>query len=222
MRILLVEDDVGIGRVVRNGLRSHGFDVDWLREGRPVVTHLESGSYAAVVLDLMLPDSDGFEICKDARARGIATPICMLTARDDLECKLQGFGCGADDYLTKPFSVEELVARLKVMMRRSITDDATSKVVFGDLVIDLLAREACVGDDELELSQREFEVLLFLARHGGQAVTRDQLLRGAWGVAAEVTSNTVDVYVGYVRRKLQNTSRAPMIKTVRGVGFKLV
>ncbi|MEQ8824423.1 MAG: response regulator transcription factor [Filomicrobium sp.] len=220
MKILIVEDDTGIGRFLRNGLLANGFDVDWVQSGAQLVKRVSSGNYAAVVLDLMLPDADGFSLCQELRSAGITTPICMLTARDSLEDKLEGFRSGADDYLTKPFAVDELVARLRAIARRDSALGAASVLRHGDVVIDLLAHEARVGDDVIDLTPREFSVLLFLARHAGQAVSRERILQAAWGMDAEVTPNTVDVYVGYLRRKLKAKGVDAAITTVRGIGFK--
>lgn len=144
MKILLVEDDTGIGRFLRNGLLANGFEVDWLQSGANVITRVASRDYAAIVLDLMLPDADGFSLCQEIRATGIKTPVCMLTARDSLEDKLEGFRSGADDYVTKPFSIEELVARLKAIVRRNSGEVSQTSFRLGDLTIDLLAHEARV------------------------------------------------------------------------------
>ena len=221
MKILLVEDDTGIGRFLRNGLLANGFEVDWLQSGASVTTRVASGDYAAIVLDLMLPDADGFSLCQEIRATGIKTPVCMLTARDSLEDKLEGFRSGADDYLTKPFSIEELVARLKAIVRRNSGEVSQTSFRLGDVTIDLLAHEARVGEEPIDLTRREFSVLLFLARHAGQAVTRERILQAAWGMDADVTPNTIDVYIGYLRRKLKAKESDARITTVRGIGFKI-
>lgn len=221
MKILLVEDDTGIGRFLRNGLLANGFEVDWLQSGANVITRVASRDYAAIVLDLMLPDADGFSLCQEIRATGIKTPVCMLTARDSLEDKLEGFRSGADDYVTKPFSIEELVARLKAIVRRNSGEVSQTSFRLGDLTIDLLAHEARVGEEPMDLTRREFSVLLFLARHAGQAVTRERILQAAWGMDADVTPNTIDVYIGYLRRKLKAKEADARITTVRGIGFKI-
>lgn len=221
MKVLLIEDDAGIGRFVCNGLRAHGIDVEWLRLAGPALQQLHTGSYSAVVLDLMLPDSDGFALCRTLRASGITTPVCILTARDGLDDKLEGFDAGADDYLTKPFFIDELVARLRVMVRRDVHATSSSRLVVGGLVVDMLARAATLDGIALDLTRREFDVLAFLAQNAGQAVTRERILLAAWGPAAEVTPNAIDVYVGYVRRKMKTVAEQPTIVTVRGIGFKL-
>lgn len=221
MKILLVEDDTGIGRVVCNGLRAHAFDVEWLRDGNTAIAELSSNGYCAAILDLMLPDSDGYDLCRKLRERGFETPVIMLTARDSLEDRLEGFRAGADDYLTKPFSIDELIARIRALLKRSAKLEHETRISYRGLEIDLLAHQACNGREILDLTQREFDVLACLARNAGHVVSRDRLLQIAWGDNADVTANTVDVYVGYLRRKLTETGDTPSISTVRGVGFKL-
>jgi len=221
LSVLLVEDDAGIGRVIRNGLKQQGIELEWVRAGVPALERLRSSSYDAVILDLMLPDIDGFSLCREIRKAQNRVPICMLTARDALEDKLEGFEVGADDYLTKPFEVSELAARLGALVRRANREDSEAGNAFGTLRINPLAREATIGDVSLELTRREFDVLAHLTRHSQQVVSRSKLLEIAWGAEREVTLNTVDVYIGYLRRKLSEFAGAPQIKAVRGIGFKL-
>ncbi len=220
--VLLVEDDAGIGRVVRNGLRNHGIAVDWLREAAGIMEMLEARHYNALVLDLMLPDGDGFEICKALRRRDIAIPICMLTARDALDDKLEGFAVGADDYLTKPFAIDELAARLQVLFRRHPAGGAVKHWDIGDLQIDTRSREARVDGKVITLTRREFDVLAYFAAHAGEAISRERLLDSVWHAEGNVASNTVDVYIGYLRKKLAAVSASADIQSVRGVGYKLV
>lgn len=220
LNILLVEDDPGIGRFLHRGLQAEGYAVEWQTSGRRAASRLASGLFNAAILDLGLPDADGADLCREARANGVDLPICMLTARSALEDKLDGFRCGADDYLTKPFSFEELLARLGVMIRRGTTR-REDRLAVGELVLDIKARCARVEGQELTLSRREFDVLRCLARQAGQVVTRGQLLDDAWGADADVTENAVDVYIGYLRRHLAGFAQAPTIATVRGVGFAL-
>lgn len=222
MKILLVEDDPGIGRVVCDGLRAHAYDVEWLREGAQAITLLNSNSYSAVILDLMLPDKNGYDLCRNLRGHGIETPIIMLTARDGLDDKLEGFRAGADDYLTKPFSVEELIARIRAVLKRTSKPVQQTRIAYGGLEIDLLAHEVRKGHSTLNLTQREFDVLVCLARNSGHVVSRERLLQSAWGSDADITPNAIDVYVSYLRRKLKAAGERPAIVTVRGVGFRLV
>ncbi|MEM6485877.1 MAG: response regulator transcription factor [Pseudomonadota bacterium] len=222
LRVLLVEDDAGIGRVVRNGLTDRSITVQWLRTGKPALALIEKEQFDVVVLDLMLPDIDGFELCRQIRTQGNTTPVLMLTARDELQDKLDGFDVGADDYLTKPFAIDELVARLLALGRRrpSTPKSAVALTVDG-LRIDEAGREVTIGGKPVELTRREFDVLLELTRKNGEVVSREQLLQAAWGSGGDMTLNVVDVYVGYLRRKFAALSNAPTIKTVRGIGFKL-
>jgi DNA-binding response OmpR family regulator len=221
LRVLLVEDDAGIGRVITNGFRDRGIDLTWLRTGLPALQRLQAEPFDAVVLDLMLPDVDGFALCRELRAAGIDTPVCMLTARDALEDKLEGFELGADDYLTKPFAIDELVARLGALARRAPADPARAAICCGALRVDPAGREAAVNGVVLPLTRREFDVLALLVQGAHQVVSRERLLQVVWGAGREVTLNTVDVYVGYLRRKLGAVEGAPEIQSVRGIGFKL-
>jgi DNA-binding response OmpR family regulator len=220
MNILLVEDDPGIGRFVSRGLSAEGYTVRWLHEGREVGQTLRTSAFAAAILDLGLPDIDGADLCAGIRRDGIKTPILMLTARDSLDDKLDGFRCGADDYLTKPFAFEELLARLKVLTGRS-GSQAGASVSIGALKLNLDARAAFVGAAPVPLSRREFDVLACLARRAGAPVSREAILDRAWGPNADVALNTVDVYIGYLRRRLAGCPGAPSIETVRSVGFQL-
>jgi len=221
MKILIIEDDAGIGRFLKNGLTAEGFEVNWLRTGTPAIEQVENESYAAMILDLMLPDMDGYDICREIRARNITIPICMLTARDALSDKLEGFQAGADDYLVKPFSIHELIARIKVMTKAKKNSHAHGVIEIDGLNIDRLAREISVNGTILDLTQREFDVALCLAKNAGHVVSRDQLIETAWGMDSEITANTVDVYVGYLRRKLEVLQNSPKISTIRGIGFKM-
>lgn len=221
MNILLVEDDPGIGRFVTKGLTAEGWNVHWLRQGENALSCATSGDYSAIVLDLMLADTDGYTLARQIRQAGIARPILMLTARDSLEEKLEGFRAGADDYVTKPFAFEELMARLRVLARRDSTPPEKLVLTLGELTIDLLAHEVRMAGQTLDLTKREYDLLLYLARCGGRAVSRERILQNAWGATIEVTPNAVDVYVGYLRKKLLAAGPSPSIKTVRGVGFRL-
>ena len=220
--VLLVEDDAGIGRVVRKGLKNHGIEVDWVRTAGEVVGQLQSRSYGAIVLDLMLPDGDGFEVCRDLRDVGVETPVCMLTARDALDDKLEGFDAGADDYLTKPFAIDELAARLRVLLRRAPAPDPLAPHEQGDVFLDPGTREAKAAGVDLLLTRREFDTLAFLLARAGRPVSREDLLDAVWQTERSVTANAVDVYVGYLRKKLAAAGSEVRIDAVRGIGFKLV
>lgn len=221
MNVLLVEDDAGIGRVVCNGLRANGFEVDWIRSAESLFRHIKTKNYAVIVLDLMLPGGNGFEICAQLRRTGIAIPVCMLTARDTLDDKLEGFRVGADDYLTKPFAIDELVARLRAIVRRDASVVGGSLLRYKQLEIDLLSREVHIDGKFLELTPREFDLLVLFAQNPDQVMTRERLIQLVWSDAEAITPNATDVYVGYLRRKMKAVAEAPVIQTVRGVGFKL-
>lgn len=222
MNVLLVEDDVGIARFVERGLTLEGMRVQWTASGEEALAFLRSYQYDAIILDLMLPDMDGRDVCKTLRGQGVSTPICMLTAKDSLEEKISGFEVGADDYLTKPFAFEELLARIKVMQRRANNSLDGEEMNIGPLTLNLAAHEAKIDEEVLDLTQREFSLLEYLMRHAGKTVSRERIIENAWGPASDITSNAVDVYVGYVRKKINACTDKLEIRTVRGIGFKLV
>ena len=222
MNVLLVEDDVGIARFVERGLTLEGMRVQWTASGEEALAFLRSYQYDAIILDLMLPDMDGRDVCKTLRGQGVSTPICMLTAKDSLEEKISGFEVGADDYLTKPFAFEELLARIKVMQRRANNSLDGEEMNIGPLTLNLAAHEAKIDEVVLDLTQREFSLLEYLMRHAGKTVSRERIIENAWGPSSDITSNAVDVYVGYVRKKINACTDKLEIRTVRGIGFKLV
>lgn len=220
MNILLVEDDLGIGRFVTRGLVGRGHRVTWHREGAPVLPLVTVEHFDAVLLDLGLPDIDGIDLCRQLRAHSTRLQVLMLTARDSLGEKLDGFDAGADDYLAKPFAFEELVARLGVLERRAALRDA-DELRIGELAIDPVRREAKWRGQSIELDGRGFGVLLRLARARGAVVSRDQLIDGVWGADSEVTDNALDVNISALRRRLTLLEDPPVIETLRARGFRL-
>ncbi len=214
-RLLLVEDDTGIGRMLERGLTAEGYAVDWVRDLRAATESARAASPDIVVLDRMLPDGDGATFCSALRRSGCAAPICMLTARDALEDKLRGFEAGADDYLTKPFEFEELLARLAVLRRRVTPLPPVVR-------LDPDARALVVGARRVPLTGREWPLMAHLMAHPERAVSRADLIAEAWGLDGRVTENSVDVYIGYLRRKLSDLDAGIRIETVRGIGFMLV
>jgi DNA-binding response OmpR family regulator len=220
MKILLVEDDPGIGRVVSRGLAAEGYEVSWTQSIADATAALGGAPFATIILDLGLPDGDGLDFCREIRGDGIDTPLLVLTARETLPDKLDGFQAGADDYLSKPFAFEELLARLSVLVRRGQALQA--KIIsLGPMRVDLRSRKAeCWGED-LALTEREFALLAYLAQRPGEVLSRQDLLDAVWGDQTQLTENTVDVYVGYLRRHLPDRRGAPRIETVRGQGFRL-
>jgi len=218
--VLLVEDEPSAAHVLAKGLREQSYAVDLAADGEAAVFHAATTDYDAVVLDVMLPKRDGFAVCRAIRESGCAVPILMVTARDAVEARIEGLDCGADDYLIKPFDFGELLARLRALIRRGPTE-RPSVVTVGDLQIDPAKRIVMRADEEVELTPREFALLEFLAKHAGEVVSRAKLLEHVWDEHYSGSTNVVDVYVGYLRKKLEHPDGPRLIKTVRGVGFML-
>lgn len=220
MNILLVEDDVGIGRFVSRGLTARGHRVAWHREGSQVASHAATEPFGAVLLDLGLPDMDGLDLCRTLRDQCTGLSVLMLTARDTLGDKLDGFHAGADDYLPKPFAFEELLARLAVLERRDALRPP-EPLRFGGLAIDSVRREARWNGEPILLDGRGFSVLHHLAEARGAMVFRDDLITAVWGAESEITDNALDVNVSALRRRLAKLDTPPVIETFRGRGFRL-
>jgi two-component system OmpR family response regulator len=220
VRVLVVEDDIRMAAAIRRGLRFEGLVVDVAGGGEEALRKVGAVDYDALVLDVMLPDLDGFETCRRLRADGIWMPVLMLTARDAVEDRVRGLDGGADDYLTKPFSLAELVARLRALVRRGPVERPTVLEV-GDLRLDPATREVWRGEQEVELSAREFGLLETLMRRPGQVFTQPQLLDAAWDMGYEQRSNVVEVYVRYLREKIDRPFGVESIETVRGVGYRM-
>jgi two-component system, OmpR family, response regulator MprA len=217
--ILLVDDDAGLRKALRRVLSSHGFEVEVAEDGVEALCRLRTRSFDLLVLDVMMPGSDGIEVCERLRAGGADTPVLMLTARDAVRDRVAGLEAGADDYLVKPFANEELVARVRALLRRSGT---TSDVLaFADLELDLLTRDARRSGRAIELSPIEFELLEFFLRHPRQVLVRGLIYQRVWGYDGSLSSNSLDVFVGHLRRKLEAGGEPRLIHTVRGVGFTL-
>ncbi|MCU0256415.1 MAG: response regulator transcription factor [Vicinamibacterales bacterium] len=221
MRVLVVEDDPEISRFLIRGLVEERYVVDLVEDGASAVDMVAAEEYDAIVLDLMLPGVDGLEVCRRLRARGVDTPIIMVTARDALTDRVAGLDGGADDYLTKPFAFEELLARLRALGRRGRTRQMTHVLQYGPVTLDPVAHTAAVNGAPLTLTATEYRLLEFLLRRPEAIVTRDQLAQHVWGGEYDPTSNNADVYVGYVRRKLLALAPEPLIHTVRGLGYML-
>jgi two-component system response regulator MprA len=220
--ILVVDDDAGLLRALQRVLVSHGFEVEVAAGGDQALACLRTRVFDAVVLDVTMPGVDGIEVCERLRADGDQLPVLMLTARDAVRDRVAGLEAGADDYLVKPFANEELVARLHALLRRAaggVTDSA--RLAFADLELDLLTRDALRGQREIELSPVEFELLEFFLRHPRQVLARGLIYERVWGYDASLSSNSLDVFVGHLRRKLEAGGESRLIQTVRGVGFTL-
>jgi len=219
MRILVVEDDPHIAAIVGDGLTDAGYGVTVARDGEEGFLDARLNTYDLVVLDLTLPHMDGLEVARRLRAAGVVTPILMLTARAQEGETIAGLDAGADDYLTKPFGLGELLARVRALLRRDAA--ARARVLrVGDLELDTVTREVRRAGHVVDLSAREYVLLEYLVHHAGQVLTRAQLERSVWS-DSEVGSNVVEVYIGYLRQKLDAPFGAPLIRTVRGVGYTL-
>ncbi len=223
MRMLVVEDDRSLADLVRRGLTQERHVVDVAHDGEEGLERAESGVYDALVLDLMLPGLGGLDIARRLRADDNRVPILMLTARDALHDRLRGFDAGADDYLSKPFAFEELLARLRAITRRAGAGAApeSDRMVVGDLVLDLRAHEATRAGQSLELSPKEFALLEYLMRHPGQVMSRTLILERVWDYGFDSFANVVDATVRRLRKAVDEGFEQPLIHTVRGVGYKI-
>jgi two-component system OmpR family response regulator len=220
MRVLVVEDEVKLASLLRRGLREEGLSANVAVTGEDAPWMVEEDDYDVIVLDVMLPGIDGFTACRRLREQGIVVPILMLTARDSVEDRIAGLDGGADDYLTKPFSFAELLARIRALVRRG-TVDVDVILSVGSLRLDPATHEVWRGDTAIELSLKEFSMLETFMRRPGFALSRDQLLDDAWDYEFENRSNIVDVYVRYLREKIDRPYGVQSIETVRGVGYRL-
>ena len=220
MRVLVVEDGIKMASLIRRGLREEGFAADVAVKGEDALWMAGATEYDAIVLDVMLPGIDGFETCRRLRSDGVWAPVLMLTARDSVEDRVSGLDTGADDYLTKPFSFAELLARLRALARRGQVGRPTVLRV-GDLYLDPAARSVGRGDTEVDLSAKEFALLETFMRNPGRVLDRLQLLEHAWDYDYENRSNVVDVYVRYLREKIDRPFGVESIETVRGAGYRL-
>ena len=220
MRVLMVEDDVKMAALVRRGLVEDGHAADVAATGEDAVWMAQAHPYDAIVLDLMLPGLSGFETCERLRSAGVWSPVLMLTSRDGVEDRVAGLDAGADDYLTKPFSFAELSARLRALSRRGGVE-RPAELVAGGLRLDPASRRVWRGENEVALSPKEFALLETFMRRPGQVLSRLQLLEHAWDFAYENRSNVVDVYVRYLREKLDRPFGKSSLETVRGVGYRL-
>jgi two-component system OmpR family response regulator len=219
-RLLLAEDDVKLARALRVGLEGEGYEIDVEHSGDGAIARTSERDYDAVVLDVMLPGVDGFTVCETLRRRDRWIPVLMLTALGDIQDRVRGLDTGADDYLVKPFAFDELLARLRALTRRGPSERPVV-IEVGGLRADPLSRVVTWSDRSIELTQREFDLLEFLLRRPGQLVSRAQMLGAIWGPDYAGSRNVVDVYVGYVRRKLESGAGPRLIRTVRGEGFIL-
>ena len=219
MRLLVVEDEARVRSFLRRGFAEAALTVDEAADGEAALERALCHPYDAIVLDLMLPGRGGFEVLRELRARGCRTPVLILTARDEVEDRVRGLDAGADDYLVKPFAFAELLARVRALLRRGAPAPALLRV--GDLEVDLARRRAARGGRPLDLTAREFALLAYLARHAGEVVTRTMIAEHVWSLDFDTFSNVIDVYIRYLRRKIDEPFAHKLIHTRRGIGYVL-
>ena len=219
MRILIVEDESRVRSFLRRGFSEAGIAVDEAADGDEAVLHARVGSHDAIVLDLTLPGKDGLTVLRELRSTGCDTPVLILTARDSVDDRVRGLDCGADDYLVKPFAFAELLARVRALLRRGTAQ--TSVIEVGDLHIDVAARRVERAGQEVELTAKEFALLEYLARHAGEVVTRTMISEHVWDINFDTFSNVIDVYIRYLRRKIDDPFEEKLIQTRRGAGYVL-
>jgi DNA-binding response OmpR family regulator len=218
--ILVVDDEAMVREALERALRLEGFAVATASGGREALAEVALRPPAVMVLDVTMPDLDGVSVLRRMRADGLDMPVCILSARDEVEDRVAGLQAGADDYLVKPFALEELTARLHALLRRRGAP-ANAPLAAGEIVVDARRHVATRAGRDLELTRREFDLLETFARHPGQVLSRDQLLTQVWGYTTDVETNVVDVFVGYLRRKLEGAGEQRVLHTVRGVGWAL-
>jgi two-component system response regulator MprA len=219
-RVLVVEDDPAVREALDRALGYEGYDVETARDGAVALSMLRQSEYDVIILDVMMPHLNGLETCRRIRASGDDIPILMLTARIAVDDRVEGLDAGADDYVAKPFSLDELLARIRALLRRSY-GDVSSVMRVDDLVIDPGARSVTRGGREMNLTKTEFDLLYLLALTPGTVLGRDRIYDEIWGIDFETSSNSLDVYIGYLRRKTEAGSEQRIIQTVRGVGYVL-
>ena len=221
MKVLVVDDEPAVADAVARALRLEGYDVSTAGEGLAALSELERGRPDALVLDVMMPRMDGLEVARELRARGDMLPILMLTARDSIGDRVAGLDAGADDYLVKPFALEELLARLRALLRRSSDVPETGPLEFADLWLDPDTRLVRRGDREIETTRTEYLLLELFLRNPRRVLTRSTIFEAVWGYDFGYASNSLDVYIGYLRRKTESAGEPRLIHTRRGVGYVL-
>lgn len=220
MRILLAEDEDDLREVTVKRLKTEGFGVDGCRDGQEALEYLDAADYNLVILDIMMPRLDGLSVLRKLRSMGNPVPVLLLTAKDAVSDRVQGLDAGADDYLTKPYAFEELMARIRALVRRNSTEKSDVLTV-GDLSLELSTKRVMRGGKEILLSAKEFGLLETLIRHKGQVLSRTQLENQVWDFGFEGSSNIVDVYIRYLRRKVDDPFEKKLIHTIRGAGYVL-
>jgi len=222
MRVLLIEDERRAAHVLAKGLREQSYAVDIASDGEAAIEQVAINHYDALILDVMLPRRDGFDVCRAIRQSGSAVPILMLTARDAVDARIEGLDAGADDYLVKPFDLGELLARLRAVIRRGSQPLLPERVSLGPLVLETRARRATMASRELALTAKEYALLEYLVRRAGEVVSRADIAEHVWDEHYDPLSNVVDVYIQRLRRKLEQVGAASLIRTRRGEGYQVV
>jgi len=222
MRILLAEDDLRLARAVKRVFEEEMHNIESVGDGQAALDRASAGQFDVMVLDVMLPKLDGFDACRRMRAAGVQTPVLMLTARTDVGDRVKGLDAGADDYMVKPFAVAELLARVRALGRRGERSaNGRDQLKAGDLMLDVSRHSAVRGSKEIELTVKEFQLLELLLRHQGQVLSRTQILDHVWQYDRDFASNVVDIYIHYLRNKIDKGFKTQLIRTIRGVGYTL-
>jgi len=221
MRLLLVEDEPAARWALEKGLREEGYAVTTAGDGSEGLAQALASSFDLIVLDLMLPSLDGLAVCRALRARGVTTPVLMVTARDGVAERIQGLDAGGDDYLVKPYAFAELIARVEALARRRETGSVQTMLRVGELEMDLIGRTVSRQGKDIDLQPREFQLLEFMMRHAGQSVTRTMLLEKVWEYHFDPQTNVIDVHISRLRSKIDKGFARPMLQTVRGAGYRL-
>lgn len=218
-KVLIAEDDPAVRKAVQRVLELENYEVTAVNDGQAALEALSKSRFDLAVLDVMMPFADGLTVCREARHRGVLTPILLLTARVEVGDRVAGLDAGADDYLVKPFVIDELLARCRALLRRSAPSASTSVLRVGDLTLNSLSREVKRGERELVLTKTEFDLLELLMQRPNTVVTREQIYEAIWGYDFETSSKSLDVYIGYLRRKTEDNGESRIVYTVRGVGY---
>ncbi|MCX5897875.1 MAG: response regulator transcription factor [Proteobacteria bacterium] len=219
MRILVIEDERKIASFIKRGLKEEGYTVDTAFDGEEGYRLTADNEYDLIILDVMLPKKDGITLCRQLRQDGIATPVLMLTAKDSVQDKVKGLDSGADDYLTKPFAFAELQARIRALLRKGVRHEA--RLQAGDLVLDVAAHSAARSGKEIVLTMKEYSLLEYLVRNAGKVVTRTMIAEHVWEIDFDTSTNIIDVYINYLRNKIDSGYEKKLIHTIRGRGYMI-
>lgn len=219
IKVLMAEDDPSVRKAVQRILELEKYAVTAVNDGQQALNALDQQKFDLVVLDVMMPFADGLTVCKEARHRGVSTPILLLTARHEVGDRVAGLDAGADDYLVKPFEVDELLARCRALLRRSKNSESSTLLSVDDLTLNTLTRQVKRGTREIQLTKTEFDLLELLMEQPNVVITREQLYETIWGYNFETSSKSLDVYIGYLRRKTEENNESRIVYTIRGVGY---